>query len=166
MNIAFSVKKFLEKQLKLHKINNKSFAGASNITYNTVCCIMNCKRNDTRFDTIIKIASYFNCSIDEVLNRKNYINNNIYYDVNYVLENYNKEIRDFLLLNIEKYNLNPYTLSCDLGFHNSVIQQFITETTKTRSLTTPVIIAVADYFKISIDKMINRITIENSMTNN
>lgn len=165
MNIAFNVKKFLEKKFKLYKISSKNFAKESNITYNTVCCILNSKRNNTKFDTIIKIASYFNSPIDEILNRTNYIHDNKYYNVNNVLENYNKEIRNFLCSNIESRNLNPYKLSCDLGFHNSVIQQFITDTTETRTLTTPVIIAVADYFQISIDKMINRIFVENSMNN-
>lgn len=165
MNIAFNVKKFLEKKFKLHKISSKNFAKESYISYNSVCCILNSKRNNTKFDTIIKIASYFYSPIDEILNRTNYINNNEYYNVNYVLENYNQEIRNFLCLNIEKHSLNPYTLSCDLGFHNSVIQQFITDTTATRTLTTPVIIAVADYFKISIDEMINRISSENSINN-
>lgn len=121
-----------------------------------LCKILTCQHPNTHIVTIIKIADYFNCSIDEVLGRVNYLKSDKFYDLNTVLNNYNKHLQQFVRTKIHEYHLNPYKLSQDLGFHNSVIPVFIKDNDNKKTVRTPVIIAIADYFNISIDQMIGR----------
>lgn len=156
MKIATNIKNFLEPKLQLHNISCKNFAEKSNIIYNTVCKILTCQHPNTHIITIIKIADYFNCSIDEVLGRIDYIESYKFHDLNTVLNNYNRHLQQFVLTKIHEHHLNPYKLSQDLGFHNSVIPVFIKDHNNKKTVRTPVIIAIAEHFNISIDKMINR----------
>ena len=73
MALATKVKEFLEEKLKQEKIDRKYLAEVTNIPYTTVSRIMRAEANrefNPEIDTILKIAKYFNCTMDEVIKRK------------------------------------------------------------------------------------------------
>ncbi|BDU59832.1 putative HTH-type transcriptional regulator [Candidatus Rickettsia kotlanii] len=78
MALATKVKEFLEEKLKQEKIDRKYLAEVTNIPYTTVSRIMRAEANrefNPEIDTILKIAKYFNCTMDEVIKRK--VQNNL-----------------------------------------------------------------------------------------
>ncbi|GAA5252085.1 hypothetical protein KNCP2_03730 [Candidatus Rickettsia kedanie] len=73
MALATKIKEFLEEKLKQEKINRKYLSAVTNIPYTTVSRIMRAEANrefNPEIDTILKIAQYFNCTMDEVIKRK------------------------------------------------------------------------------------------------
>jgi plasmid maintenance system antidote protein VapI len=161
MNIVPQVKIFLEEQFKLHNLTRKSFEAHSKISYRNICHILNSETKNITLINLIRIAHYFNCSIDEVIGRLNYKDTNTsytYHDLDFVLNSYNKNLHHFLHTKIQEQNLNPYKFAQILGFNAKVIIRFINDNTFQKHLTTPVIVAISDYFDTAIDKMIGRIS--------
>lgn len=159
MHTVPQIRKFLEKKFKIYNLTRNTFAEKSNIPYRNISYILTGNRKNISLTTIIKIASYFNCSIDEVVGRENYISNTHYkyYDSNTVLDNYNKNLQQFLYTKIQEHKLNPYKLSQILGFNDNAIARFINDHTNKKTLTTPIIVTIADYFDVLIDNMIGRL---------
>ncbi|MCC8369235.1 MAG: helix-turn-helix transcriptional regulator [Rickettsia endosymbiont of Oxypoda opaca] len=74
MSLAIKIRKFLEEKLKGNELSRKDFAKDSGIPYSTVNRIMKAETETGRefnpeIDTILKIADYFNCSMDEAIDR-------------------------------------------------------------------------------------------------
>ena len=83
MTIATKVKEFLEEKLKQEKIDRKYLARVTGIPYTTISRIMRAEPNrefNPEIDKILKIAKYFNCTMDEVIKRTVPADNNIKYD--------------------------------------------------------------------------------------
>ncbi|WP_253308315.1 MULTISPECIES: helix-turn-helix transcriptional regulator [unclassified Rickettsia] len=75
MSLATKIKKFLKEKFKEYELSRKDFAKESGVPYTTVTRIMKAEAGTGRefnpeIDTILKIADYFNCSMDEVIGRK------------------------------------------------------------------------------------------------
>ncbi|MGX6960833.1 MAG: helix-turn-helix domain-containing protein [Rickettsia endosymbiont of Pentastiridius leporinus] len=72
MALATKVREFLEKKLKEEKIDRKYLAEVTDVPYTTISRIMRAEANrefNPEIDTILKIAKYFNCTMDEVIKR-------------------------------------------------------------------------------------------------
>jgi transcriptional regulator with XRE-family HTH domain len=158
MHIHDKIQKFLLIKLKHTDLTRKIFAKESNILYRTVCDILGDNNSIPSIVTILKIAHYFNCSIDEVLGRKEYIKQNSYKytDIDTVLSNWNTCLKNYIKSEIYKKNISPYKLSQKLGFNSQVILAFINDPKTTRIINSTVVVGIADYFNVSIDKMIGR----------
>ncbi|HJD66860.1 MAG TPA: helix-turn-helix domain-containing protein [Rickettsia endosymbiont of Bembidion nr. Transversale] len=156
MDVANNIKIFLTDKLHQFKINRKKFAGLVGISYHTICQIFH-NRTNPSIITIIKIANYFNCSIDEIIGRKNFISQNEYKTIDVVLGSWNIYLKDFIKEKLNSDNINPYKFSENIGFDHETIVKFINDTSPTRTLNTTIIVAISDYFNISIDKMLGRI---------
>lgn len=157
MKYATQVQKFLKNKLKLHKLERKEFAKVIDIPYTTVTKIINSKSRCAELITILKIANYFQCSIDIVLGRKNYV---LLYEQefnNLTLENISNNLRNFINTKLVVQNLNPYKLGVMIGFSQEVIPSFLKEDNAQRILSSQVIISLADYFQVSIDEVIGRV---------
>ena len=159
MDVTINIKKFLEQKLVTLSVTRKDIALACNIPYRTICYILNCEIKNLEIINIIKIATYFNCSINDVIAVEPKLNSKIYtsfVDISDALQNYNKNLRDFLIQHMQKHKLNPYLLARNLGFNASIIARFINDSKLVRTLTTPVVIAISQYFNTPIDLMIGR----------
>ncbi len=159
MDVTINIKKFLEHKLVTLSVTRKDLALACNIPYRTICYILNCEIKNLELINIIKIATYFDCSINDVIAVEPKLNSKIYtsfVDISDALQNYNNNLRDFLIQNMQKHKLNPYLLARNLGFNDSIIARFINDNKLVRTLTTPVVIAISQYFNTPIDIMIGR----------
>lgn len=156
MDVANNIKIFLTEKLHQCKINRKNFARLVGISYHTICQIFH-NRTNPSIITIIRIANYFNCSIDEIIGRKNFISQNEYKTIDVVLDSWNIYLKEFIKEKLNSDNINPYKFSEKIGFDHETIVKFINDTSPTRTLNTSVIVAISDYFNISIDQMLGRI---------
>jgi len=160
MILADKIQKFLKKKLTEEKLTRKDFAQKSGIPYPTVNKLINAVSLNPDFETILKIANYFNCSTNEVLKKKTkkiLLENQEFNKISteQVVSNLKKLINEYL----EKNKLNVYKLGKDIGFSEFAIFGLINNKNKISS--TEVILALADYFEVSIDEMIGRVSLSN-----
>lgn len=81
------------------------------------------------FITIVKIANYFNCAVDQVVGRRKFLPS-----INLIVSFNNPDLNDI----------------------NSNLCNFLKANSPYKMLSTNVIIALADYFNVSVDDMIER----------
>ncbi|MCC8398161.1 MAG: helix-turn-helix domain-containing protein [Rickettsia endosymbiont of Labidopullus appendiculatus] len=159
MSISENIKNFLKLKFKDKKLTRKGLIQGSGIASSTLSNITKSKHYSPVLKTIITIANYFECSMDEVVGRNMYISLNI--------ENYKFQIIDseaigvnlkkFLTRKLKELNLNSYKLAIELGFNEHIIADFIKENSLQQTLGSAVTIALADYFQVSLDEMVGRI---------
>lgn len=158
MMVIEHIKTFLKSKLVEHKLDRKVFTQNSGIPYSTITHLLQGTQKNPSIITLVKIANYFHCSIDEIIGRDVYIHNLNDINYNISLENIDTYIRRFLLEQISLEKLNIYKLSRDLGFSNNVLHGYLHRTTRIqKTLNTPILISLANYFNVSIDKIIGRI---------
>lgn len=161
MSFGYIVQKFLKEKLKKNNLKAKDFAQESQIPYPTVNKIINAVQLNPDFKNILKIADYFNCTIEEVLKRKNNIPTDI--NINKLsLDEINNNLKIFISEKLEKNLISPYQLSKNCGFSSDAIRHFIRENNPQKTLGVLVIVALADYFKVSIDEMIGRVALSSN----
>ncbi|WP_375319181.1 helix-turn-helix domain-containing protein [Candidatus Tisiphia endosymbiont of Oplodontha viridula] len=171
MNVSGNIKKFLKLKLKNRKLKRKDFVQGSGIPSSTLGNITKSEHYSPTLRSIIIIADYFECSIDEVVGRNIYNSLNT---ENYIFQIVDSEriginLKNFLTEKVKKLNLNSYKLSRELGFNEHIIHDFIKEDSLQQTLGSAVTIALADYFQVSVDEMIGRIkptTSENDEASN
>nr|WP_012477940.1 helix-turn-helix transcriptional regulator [Rickettsia monacensis]ABQ85887.1 hypothetical protein RM_p19 [Rickettsia monacensis] len=158
MSTKYNTKNFIEQKLLSLKINKKVLAEQINIKY---CSLLQIVNNGVtpNLKTLIKIATYFNCSINDVIAVGPNVNSKIYtsyVDISDALQNYNKNLREFLIRKMQEHKLNPYLLARNLGFNKTIVARFMDKDKTDRTLTTPVVIAISQYFNTPIDIIIGR----------
>jgi transcriptional regulator with XRE-family HTH domain len=156
MAFVNKIQEFLKQKSIDDKAKRKEFIEGSRIHKSTVSKIINASHQSPDLKTILKIADYFNCTIDEVLDRTNNLSKKANIS-KLPLNELNNNLRNFIKGKLEKHLLTPYQLSRNCGFSSDAIRHFIRETNARETLGIMVIVALADYFKISIDEMIGRI---------
>ncbi|OZG32412.1 helix-turn-helix domain-containing protein [Rickettsia endosymbiont of Culicoides newsteadi] len=159
MALVNQIQIFLKDKLKTNNLKRKSFAQESNILYQTVCNIINSARANPELETILKIANYFKCSMDEVIGKnKNFFINQK--DCNFQIinsEDINTNLKCFLNKKLKEQNINPYQLGITIGFGQDVIPKFLKESNPKKMFTSTVAVALSDYFQVSLDEMIGRV---------
>lgn len=75
MLLATRIKEFLTEKLEGNNLTRRALAEGAEIPYTTISRIMTAEVENGRafnpeIETILKLADYFNCSIDEVVKRK------------------------------------------------------------------------------------------------
>ncbi|WP_375331211.1 helix-turn-helix domain-containing protein [Candidatus Tisiphia endosymbiont of Oplodontha viridula] len=156
MALVHQIQIFLTNKLKDNNLKRKTFAQESNILYQTVCNIINSIGANPELETILKIANYFKCSMNEVIGRNEYVSIN-QKNCNFQIissEDINTNLRHFLNKKLKERNINPYQLGITMGFSQYVIPKFLKES---NSLSSAVTVALADYFQVSLDEMVGRI---------
>ncbi|MCC8372294.1 MAG: helix-turn-helix domain-containing protein [Rickettsia endosymbiont of Pseudomimeciton antennatum] len=159
MSVSGNIKNFLKLKFKDKKLTRKDFVQGSGIPSSTLGNITKSEHYSPTLKTIITIANYFECSMDEVVGRNMHISLNI---GNYKFQIIDSEaigvnLKKFLTEKLKKQNLNFYKLSRDLGFNEHIISDFIKEDSLQQTLGSAVTIALADYFQVSLDEMVGRI---------
>ncbi len=97
MSIKYNTQNFIKQKLLSLKINKKILAEQANIKY---CSLLQIVSNGVtpNLKTLIKIATYFDCSINDVIAVEPKLNSKIYtsfVDISDALQNYNNNLRDF-----------------------------------------------------------------------
>lgn len=159
MIVANNIQGFLNKKLGKDKQGRKDFIQGSGVSSSALSKLINVRQLNPSFITVLRIANYFQCSIDEVLGRKNYFirKNKDHYLWTLDLNSINNNLKLFINTQLDVLNINVYTLEKNCGLGDSTIMHFIKENSNKKILSTPVIITLAEYFNISIDHMIGRI---------
>ena len=159
MALVHQIQIFLKQKLKGNNLKRKTFAQESNILYQTVCNIVNCIRANPELETILKIANYFKCSMNEVIGKnENFFVNQKDYNFQMISsEDINTDLKHFLNKKLKEQNINPYQLGMTIGFGQVVIPKFLKESNPKKTLGSAVAVALADYFQVSLDEMVGRI---------
>ncbi|HJD59509.1 MAG TPA: helix-turn-helix transcriptional regulator [Rickettsia endosymbiont of Omalisus fontisbellaquei] len=162
MSLAYKIQSFLKQKLKEYNFTRREFATNSGINYFNACDLINGDISSPELKTILKIAKCFNCTIDEVVGRgessttsEKYNFNNISSEEMYI------NLKNSINERLEQNSLNYYKLSKLQGFSKNSIRHFIGENASQKTLGTAIVIALADYFNVSIDEMIGRVSSSN-----
>ncbi|WP_341759813.1 helix-turn-helix transcriptional regulator [Candidatus Tisiphia endosymbiont of Ptychoptera albimana] len=160
MTLVKEIQKFLISKFEELKLTRKSFSRQSGIPYNNITSIMNEVNSSIQMYNILKIANYFNCSIDEVVGRSQYIslpNTKNPEFCKIIPSDIISNIKKFLIDRVKKQNLNLYKLGLDIGFSSHSLRGLVNEKRKQKTFNSQIAIALADYFQVSVDEMIGRI---------
>jgi len=161
MSVINQLESFLQEKFKNDKALKKGLILHAKISAPTISKILSKKYRNPRLPIILKLADYFKCLVDEVLGRENFVNDTKK-NINFIsLEKVTFNLRKYIQDKIDKLKLNKYQLGIDLGFNEHIIFDFIKDESNQKTLGTAVIIALADYFEISIDEMIGRVSPSN-----
>lgn len=158
MVIANNIQSFLNRKFDKTKLRKKDFIHGAGISSSAVSKLVHATQLNPSLTTILKIADYFQCSIDEVVGRKKYIKcyNSKKIFLTPSLNEINNNLRLFIKAQLNCLNINVYSLEKNCGLGDSTVMHFIKENSTKKILSTPVIIKLAEYFSVSIDHMIGR----------
>ncbi len=160
MTLVKEIQQFLRSKFVELKLTRKEFSKQSGIPYNNITSILNEVNSSPQMYNILKIANYFNCSIDEVVGRNQYIsfpNTESPEFCRITPSDIISNIKKFLIDKAEKQNLNLYKLGLDIGFSTHSLHGFVNGKREQKTFNSQIAVALADYFQISIDEMVGRI---------
>ena len=159
MCLSKIIQSFLQHRLAINSMSRFTLSKLSGIPYQTISKILNAKRSNYEITTLLKIADFFQCSIDEIVGRDQYI---ICKRTDLEFEklqptDISNNLKNFINTKIHLLSISPYALGLDIGFSQEVIPRFLHANNTRNILSTKMIISLANYFDISIDVMISRI---------
>lgn len=156
MSIAVNIQSFIKNKLSEFDISRKQFIQESGISASVVSGLLNAMRVNPTLKCLIKIANYFNCTIDEVLGRKYY---SLPLDIDKTMA-YNdivNNIYDYIRCRLETQKITANKLSQLCGIGENTILKSLKEHEIKGNLGTKSLVAIADYFDVSIDDMAKRL---------
>lgn len=160
MALVYKIQEFLKKKFNELNLKRKDFSRNSGIPYPTVVDITKGVKLNPSISNILKIANYFRCPTDEVIGRDQYITlhsskgfefNKITSDV--VIDN----LKQFLKNKVKNHNINLHNLSIDIGFSYNALNSFVNGNRGQKTLNSQIVVALANYFQVSLDEMIGRV---------
>ena len=159
MCLAKVIRSFLQHRLAINSMSRFTFSKLSGIPYQTIIDISHSNTSMPSLFTIIRVADFFQCSIDEIVGRDEYI---VYKkdgcEFNKLqATDVSNNLKRFINSKIHLLSISPYALGLDLGFSQEVISRFLYANNTRNILSSKMIISLANYFDISIDVMIGRI---------
>lgn len=160
MSIAVNIKTFLSSKFKELKIKRKDFIEGSGITRSGTSGLINGLHINPSLTTTVRIADYFNCPVDEVLGRKKYLlikdaNQPIFKTLS--LEEMSNNVKLCIISELKIRNITAKQLASLCSIGNDIIMKLIKENSTKKSLSTRSVLAISDYFDVSIDEMIGRV---------
>lgn len=168
-----NIKEFLTTKMKEEQLKTTSeLANRAGIPQTTMREMLGNRRPEVK--NIIQLANSFECSIDEVLGRKEFGFDEKQKYTPLSPEALSANLKSFINKELVKNNLTQYELGSRIGRSNDAVRPFLKEgDNNQKMLTTETVVAVADYFKVSIDEMVGRVShlekeqqIERSLDNN
>lgn len=157
MSITISIQKFLKVKFHEHKILRKDFINESGIKRSSISELLNGIPVSPSLVTILKIANYFNCSIDEILGRVDHIQNDRTNYVKISAVQMSNNTKDFIVSRLNEDSISSHQLASACNIGTDTINYFIKKHDSKKNLSTRTIYAVANFFNISIDKIVGRI---------
>ncbi|MCC8398625.1 MAG: helix-turn-helix transcriptional regulator [Rickettsia endosymbiont of Labidopullus appendiculatus] len=156
MDWSENIKDFLAEELKKRGLKVSELAGHASIPPTTMRGMLENRRPEIK--NIIKLANYFDCSIDEMLGRKEFISSEKQQYAQLSPEELSGNLKNFINKELDKNNLTQYELGSKIGRSDDAVRPFLKEgDNNQKMLATDTVVAVADYFKVSIDGTLGRV---------
>lgn len=147
---------FINKKLEESGMTQKDFAEKANIAAAVISNISNGHKSNTSIHTLYKIASTLNCLIDEVYGRNVETSHTNVVFTSLTTESLTSNLKSFLQKKMTQYDMSGFKLEKEAHLGLGSISSFMKAASSSRSLNSSTIIALADYFNVSIDEMIGR----------
>lgn len=159
MDISLNLKKYLEEKFSDDKNEKNKFLLDSGITASTLSKILNIRLQTPSLLIIIKIADYYEDSIDTVIKTEFQNYHNKYVFIKLSKEQISHNLYEFLNAVIKKSNIDIHSLEkeCYIGYNT--LYSFIKKTNKNKCLSIQTLLSLSKYLKMPIDKMIKRVCI-------
>lgn len=158
-NWTDNIKNFLNKKIQEEKLSVSQLAKLTDIPGTTMREMLNNRRPEIK--NIVKIADYFNCSIDEILfnqatlSERNPDNQIIHTKLS--LQELNTNLKKFVQGRLKEDNINQYNLGKTIGHSDDVVRRFLREDGNDKKmLSTDVVVTLAKHYNTNIDKMLGR----------
>lgn len=157
MSISLNIQQFLHSKLKTLKLTRQALIKGSGLTPSGVCGLMNAEYINPTLSSIIKIANFFNCSVDEVLGRDKYIKSS---DTDRFLpltqQDIIENIKTVLCTELKTRNITATQLSKACGIGKDTVSKFLNNTNADYTFSIKTILAISEFLSISIDDLIGR----------
>lgn len=106
--------------------------------------------------SILGISNHFNCSVDEMLGRDSFIPQTQGDFKKVSPDEAMSSLREFINGKLKKDDITIFELSKNCGFGKDTFSKFMKGINPNAVMSTPAVIAIADYFKVSLDEIIGR----------
>ncbi|WP_375358368.1 helix-turn-helix domain-containing protein [Candidatus Tisiphia endosymbiont of Neophilaenus lineatus] len=150
-----NIKEFLRNKMEENQLKASDLAELAVIPTTTMRGMLSNRRPEIK--NIIKLANYFDCSVDEVLNRKGFEPQEKQEYMQLSPEALSANLKSFITEKMNKNKMTQYELGVEVSDSPDSIRAFLREDgNKQKMLSTGAVIAIADYFKVSIDEILGR----------
>lgn len=150
-NIGRQLQKFLKTQMKV--MTRMEMAQGSGVSYTEVCALIAGAKPNPRVETVVKLANFFEKSVDEILNRKRKCTNTSISSGYIDPEKVNHHIKQFLLQFMQEKELRASELSTGLGHSIMAVSDFISG--KKESIGSTILVNLADKYGLSLHGIMN-----------
>ncbi len=106
--------------------------------------------------SLLEIANYFNCSLDEMIGRKKFVPNQELGFQPVSLDEATTALRTLIKDKLVESKIGIVALSNKCGFSKDTFAKFIKETNPNAALSMSAVIALVDYCNVSLDDVIGR----------
>lgn len=157
MSISLTIQQFLHSRLKALKLSRQDLIKGSGLTPAGICGLMNAEYINPTLRSIIKIADFFNCSIDEVLGREKYVKSGNTNHFNPLTQqDIIKNIKTVLYTELANRNITAAHLSKSCGIGKDTVSKYLNNTNVHYTFSIKTIAAIAEFLNLSIDHFIGR----------
>lgn len=150
-NIGRPLQRFLKTQMKV--MTRMEMAQGSGVSYTEICALIAGAKPNPRVETMVKLANFFEKSVDEILNRKRKCTNTSISSGYIDPEKVNHCIKQFLLQFMQDKELRASELSTYLGHSIMAISDFISG--KKESIGSTILVNLADKYGLSLHGIMN-----------
>ena len=151
--ISINISNFLKQKMREGNINRKELSLKTNLSYNSIRNLEQGNKQNPSVETILKVADYFNTSIDEVVTNKK---TNVIPIIKVSAQEAILKLKEFIKNKLQQNNIKPHVLAKSIGVGYETINDFIHPIPKKQSLGTATVFKIADHWDVSIDEMIGR----------
>ncbi|MCX4084723.1 helix-turn-helix transcriptional regulator [Rickettsia hoogstraalii] len=157
MSISLNIQQFLHSKLKTLKLTRQDLIKGSGLTPSGVCGLMNAEYINPTLSSIIKIANFFNCSVDEVLGRDKYIKSSDTARFRPLTQqDIIKNIKTVLCTELKMRNITAAQLSKSCGIGKDTVSKYLNNTNVHYTFSIKTILAISEFLSLSIDDLIGR----------
>ncbi len=150
MGWSENIKDFLAEELKKRGLKVGELAEHAGIPPTTMRGMLENRRPEIK--NIVKLANYFDCSVDEMLGRKEFVSGEKQQYAQLSPGELSGNLKNFINKELVKNNLTQYELGSKIGRSDDAVRPFLKEgDNNQKMLTTETVVALADHFKVSID---------------
>ena len=152
---------FLNEKINYDKIKISHIAIGAGLSNDTIRKLIKGEYKDTSLKTTLRLANFFECSLDEVLGRKKFEKNSKKLNQNFfsptTAESSMEAIKYFISTKMENLGLDIYRFAEHCGLHKNSFINFIKKNTYHNYIGCNRILAIVDTFDVSLDELIGRI---------
>ncbi len=150
-----NIREFLGNKMEEKQLKASDLAELTGIPPTTMRGMLDNRHPEIK--NIIKLANYFDCSIDEVLGRKEFESQEKQEYMQLSPEALSANLKSFINEKMNKNQMTQYELGSKIGRSEDSVRPFLKEDDNNKKmLSTEAVIAIADYFKAPIDGMLGR----------